>query len=363
VTGSSLPTPRWTLITGYVMMWVLLALVFASQSYAMGALKGEPMTWENALLWVAGDWAAWALVAPIPIWLARTYPLGRCSATRGTVLYVGGFLVTLVAHAGLYLAFDRALGTAWRPTDPFLTMWGLYIVKKAAFDTLVYAAIVGLMHGLSYYTLYRDREVQAVRLTAQLAETRLHVLATQLQPHFLFNTLNTVSALLRRDPDGADRVLSRLGDLLRLSLQREGVQCVTVSDELTFLEPFVEIQRTRFQDRLTVTIDATPDVLDAMVPSLLLQPLVENAIKHGLEPKAGAVTVRVTIRHEGEQLLLEICDDGRGVPADGPTREGIGLGNTRARLHELYGAAASLSITPAPGSGCCVRVLVPRKRR
>jgi two-component system LytT family sensor kinase len=353
---------RWALIALYLSVWGVLMLVFASQSYAMGALKGEPMSWRNALLWVVGDWSAWALVAPLPFWLARRFPIGSFGLARTVLIYGLGFLVTLTIHAGLYLAFDRALGTAWRPEDPFVTMWGLYIVKKAAFDTLVYSALIGVVHGLSYYALYREREVQTARLTAQLAETRLHVLASQLQPHFLFNALNTVSALIRRDPDGADRVVARLGDLLRMSLQREGVQCGTVGQELEFLDPFLEIQRTRFQDRLTIVVDAAPESLDDHVPSLLLQPLVENAIKHGLEPKAGPCTVRITIRPEGTKLLLEVCDDGSGVADGGPTREGIGLGNSRARLQELYGAEATLTIAPGPTGGCCVRVLLPRKR-
>jgi hypothetical protein len=362
VTRPTITAPRWTLLALYFAAWGVLMLVFASQSYAMGALKGEPMTWSNALAWVVGDWLAWAIVAPIPMCVARRYPIGSGTPVRTAATYTLAFLVTLTCHAGLYLAFDRSLGTAWRPDDPFLTMWGLYIVKKAAFDTLVYAALIGLMHGLSYYALYREREVQAARLTAQLAETRLHVLASQLQPHFLFNALNTVSALIRRDPDGADRVVARLGDLLRMSLQREGVQCGTVRQELEFLDPFLEIQRTRFQDRLTIVVDAAPESLDDHVPSLLLQPLVENAIKHGLEPKAGPCTVRITIRPEGAKLLLEVCDDGSGVADGGPTREGIGLGNSRARLQELYGAEATLTIAPGPAGGCCVRVLLPRKR-
>ena len=359
MTSTRVPPPRWTLIGLYLAAWGALVLVFASQSYAMAALKGEPMAWVHAFKWVAADWAAWALVAPLPLWIARRWPIGRNAMAVSGAIYLAGFLITLVLHAGLYLAFDRALQIAWRPEDPFTTMWGLYVVKKAAFDLLVFTALVGLMHGLSYYGLYRERELQTARLTAQLAETRLHVLATQLQPHFLFNTLNSISALVRRDPDGADRMLARLGDLLRLSLQREGVQCDTIREELEFLAPFVEIQRIRFQDRLTVVIDAGPDVEEARVPALLLQPLVENAIKHGLEPKAGKVTVRVTVRRDGGSLLLEVCDDGRGVPAEGPGREGIGLGNTRARLHELYGDRASLAIAPGPSGGCCVRILLP----
>jgi len=359
MTDAPSPTPRWALLAIYLLAWVLLVLVFATQSYAMASLKGDPMTWWSAFIWVAADWSAWALVAPFPLWLARTFPIGREQIGRSVFIYGAGFLITLIAHAGTYLAIDRALGIAWRPEDPFITMWGLYMVKKAAFDTLVYALLVGLMHGIGYYALYRERELQTSRLTAQLAESRLHVLATQLQPHFLFNTLNTVSALIRRDPDGADRVIARLGDLLRMSLQREGVPCATIKDELAFLEPFVEIQRTRFQDRLTVRMEIAPDVLEAKVPSLLLQPLVENAIKHGMEPKAGAVTVVVTVRREDTKLRMEVCDDGRGVPSEGPAREGIGLGNTRARLQELYGAEASFSIAPGAAGGCCVRILVP----
>ena len=188
----------------------------------------------------------------------------------------------------------------------------LFMTKRAAFNTLVYSAMVTLVHMQELYRRYTERERETLQLETKLARAQLEALKIQLQPHFLFNTLNTISALLHRDPEAADRVVTRLGDLLRLSLQHSGRQEVMLRQELEFLERYLEIQQTRFRDRLTVHFDADPEALDALVPTLVLQPLVENAVRHAIEPRSAPGRLDVRARRANGRLTLEVADDGPG---------------------------------------------------
>jgi LytS/YehU family sensor histidine kinase len=226
---------------------------------------------------------------------------------------------------------------------------------------MMYAGLIGLVHALSYYRLFRDREVRNSQLETRLARSQLQVLRAQLQPHFLFNTLNSIAALMHRDVESADRMVTRLGDLLRLSLSHTERQEVPLRQELAFLEKYLDIQRTRFRDRLTARVSADADALDGLVPSLILQPLVENAIRHGIEPRAAAGRVDVRARLDGDALVVEVEDDGPGLSPDArgePNGCGIGLANTRARLEQLYGDRQRLTLSNGPG-GLLVRVELP----
>ncbi|MEO5799358.1 MAG: histidine kinase, partial [Gemmatimonadales bacterium] len=241
----------------------------------------------------------------------------------------------------------------------------MFLLKKAAFTIVVFIGMVLVQHLGDLYGQARDRERRAAQLRADLAQSRLQALRGQLHPHFLFNTLNTIAALVHRDPDGAERVTSRLGDLLRETLQEDGETEVPLRRELTFLERYAEIQQTRFADRLSVVIEVPAEALDALVPSLILQPLVENAIRHGIEPRAAKGTVRVSARRNGHRLELEVHDDGVGIAADGGNGHGtsgcgVGLRNTRMRLQELYGETNhAFTIGPALGGGTVASVSLP----
>jgi LytS/YehU family sensor histidine kinase len=207
-------------------------------------------------------------------------------------------------------------------------------------EMMTYWAIVGLSHALLYYRESRDRELRASQLETRLVEAQLKTLQQQLHPHFLFNTLNAISALMHRDVAAADRTLVRLSDLLRLTLERLGEHEVTLNEELDFLRKYLDIERTRFADRLYVQFEIEPATLDALVPTLLLQPLVENAIKHGVARKAGAGHIEVSARQENDKLWIEIRDDGVGLSEDAFTalHKGIGVSTTRARLEHQFGA-------------------------
>jgi two-component system, LytTR family, sensor kinase len=215
-------------------------------------------------------------------------------------------------------------------------------------------------YGVSYARRHRAREIAASRLETELAGARLSALKAQLHPHFLFNAFNSVSALLGRDPAAAREMLARLESLLRVTLERADAQEVALAEELRVVEMYAGIEGVRFSDRLRVEIDAAPALRGALVPHLLLQPLVENAVKHGIAARPGPGRIAVSARAEGGRLVLSVADDGPGAPADGASRgEGIGLANTRARLAQLHGPGAALSVESAEGRGTRVTVTLP----
>jgi two-component system, LytTR family, sensor kinase len=351
-------------------VWTAIGLAFATSTYGMYAAKGAPLAWRLPLFWSLTEWYLWAALAPLIFWLARRFPINRVTLARHLPLHLAGFLVAHAAHEVAYVLLERAAGMEALPRPPLGQAVLLFMTKRAAFNTLVYAAMVALVHVEELYRRYAERERVTLQLETKLARAQLEALKIQLQPHFLFNTLNTISALLHRDPEAADRVVTRLGDLLRLSLQHSGRQEVMLRQELEFLERYLEIQQTRFRDRLTVHFDADPEALDALVPTLVLQPLVENAIRHAIEPRAAPVRLEVRARRGNGRLTLEVADDGPGILASaGPgaidaaaiprSASGIGLANTRARLQQLYGAGHRFALANLPAGGLVVTLEIP----
>jgi LytS/YehU family sensor histidine kinase len=233
-----------------------------------------------------------------------------------------------------------------------------YVASWFTLDSIVYCTLLAVYHALVYYRVSQDRALRASQLEARLAQAQLQVLRMQLQPHFLFNTLHTISALMHKDVKRADSMIAALSDLLRMSLRSIGVQEVELREELDFLQRYLEIMTLRFGDRLTVTLDIDSEVLDARVPTLVLQPLVENSLRHGFGDGMRAGHVRVTVAPDGEMLRCEVVDNGRGIPQDGP-REGVGISNTRARLRHLYGERFSLELMANPGGGARVSLAIP----
>jgi LytS/YehU family sensor histidine kinase len=245
-----------------------------------------------------------------------------------------------------------------------LTLWAL---NQDAFDT--YGTLVAIAHVWMYYERARDREVKTSQLESQLARTQLEMLKLQLQPHFLFNTLNAISALMHQNVYAAQDMLSRLSDLLRLSLDNVAVQEVTLKSEVEFVRGYLHIEQVRFQDRLSVTIDIDPETLDAMVPNMLLQPLVENSIRHGIARKSGPGSISIESKRSDGLIRITVRDNGPGFPAitngngngNGKPKGGLGLGNTRARLRQLYGDAQRLEVCNAPDGGAIVTLEVPER--
>ncbi len=213
---------------------------------------------------------------------------------------------------------------------------------------------------MDYHRRYRERELAASHLETELTQAQLEVLRMQLQPHFLFNTLHAISSLMHRDVELADRMIARLGELLRATLDHAGAAEVSLQSELDFIAPYLEIEQARLGPRLQVRLDIDPETLDAAVPNLLLQPLVENAIRHGIAPQRGPGLIEIVSRRHNGRLQVRVCDTGAGLPNETPLKEGLGLGNTRARLEHLYGDAHVFRIAPAPsGPGVEVTLELP----
>jgi LytS/YehU family sensor histidine kinase len=228
---------------------------------------------------------------------------------------------------------------------------------------MTYSAIVGLSYAIGYYRESQARALTSAHLETRLMEARLKTLEAELHPHFLFNTLHAISTLVHSDPDAADRMISRLSDLLRITFSRSGAARVPLQEEIEFLQKYLDIEQTRFQDRLAVHYDIDPETLDAEVPRLILQPLVENAIKHGVSKRVGPGTIRIASDRKGDALWLEVRDNGAGMAAASGDQisSGVGLSNTRARLECLYGEAQGLEFSEG-AEGLTVRMRLPFQR-
>jgi LytS/YehU family sensor histidine kinase len=249
------------------------------------------------------------------------------------------------------------------PTIPWTSFVQQLFIRNLDFTLMTYTTVLGLSYALHYSRESQARAVKEAQLETRLVEAKLRTLQAELQPHFLFNTLHAISSLVHTNPDGADRMISRLSDLLRLTFDRSGASRVSLQEELEFLQKYLEIEQTRFQDRLTVRFDVDPDTLDAEVPRLILQPLVENAIKHGVSPKPGAGLVQISTRRQGQKLWIEISDNGVGLSAGARARlrSGVGLSNTRDRLEVLYGADHRIQFSDET-KGLAVSLEIPFKQ-
>jgi two-component system, LytTR family, sensor kinase len=365
--------PNWRRFALLMLLWTTLGLIDAGQFYVhVNYFRGRYVRWEEALASGLVDWYVWAALAPVIMALGRRFPLEHGNWFRRLLLHVGAGTCVMLLKVALDvplgwiihgkttivtpLSIDDRLASDWHI---FAELYKLYVTVKFYVYLMIYAVIVGIGHFLVYYRRYRDRELAASRLKSRLAETQLQVLRMQLHPHFLFNTLNAISALMHRDVRLADRMICRLGELLRATLDDPGEQEVTLRRELDFLTPYLEIEQTRVGPRLTVAVEIDDDLLDARLPYMVLQPLVENSIRHGLAPRSGPGRLTVRARRVRDRLVVEVVDDGLGVRFDHTFREGIGLSNTRARLQALYGDSQSLSLRPAQGGGLVVTVTIP----
>lgn len=348
---------RWALIFGAA---TLVGVFFATRTYLLyNAYPDNQIGWGRALLPSLTSWWVWALLAPAILWLASRFRFDRSRWLASLVVHVGAGLAFALAHAMLDYLAGRAI-----PTLPEASLSLPFVVGRLHGNLLTYLAIVAGWNLVETYRRARERELRASRLEARLAEARLSALKMQLHPHFLFNTLHAISTLMHRDVDAADRMLTRLGDLLRLTLENAGTQEVRLKEELDFLEQYLEIERTRFGDRLTIEFEVDPETLDARVPNLILQPLVENAIRHGVAPRAEPGWIGVRTARSDADLRVTIEDDGPGlVTAAGTTAGraggGVGLANCRARLRQLYGDRARLDLGPAPAGGLLVSLRIP----
>ena len=334
--------------------WTLIGLSFAFQFYISSAKAGLDVTWKQAVSYALGDWYVFALLSVPVIWLAGRFQFETGKRALSLLVHLPCSVLFSLAYMIL-----RAFVGHWQSEASFTEAFQPLLVKTWHFNLLIYWVIVAVSFAFGYYGKFRERELRAAELEKSLAQAKLHALQMQLNPHFLFNSLHSVSALMHQDVDAADRMVVRLSDLLRAALDNSGAQEVTLRNELKFLQSYLEIEKIRFGNRLTVLTEIPADLMEARVPNLILQPLVENAIRHGIEPHAKPGCIELRAQRANGELTLDVCDNGAGVGDAASVREGVGLANTRTRLRTLYGEAQRFEMGNRPEGGLRVRLTIP----
>ncbi len=351
---------EWTAIAGFWFFLCALTLVRRALDPRGGAGIATPELWITL-----SEYFVWMLLTPVIFHYARRYPLERGVWVRRLLMHLAAAfllasavdLIRVVIIAPLMIPSETLRESPWL-ADPLLALSRLQFLD----ELIIYLAVLATGFARDYFLRYREREAMAAHLEAQLSEARLSALRMQLNPHFMFNTLHAISALVERDPGRVRSIVARLSKLLRRVLDDKTGQETELREEVRFLRDYLDIQNVRFEGRLEVEEHIADETLQALVPTLILQPLVENAVEHGTMrvERDGVGRIRVIARREGGSLVLEVYDNGPGLGDNGSRPAGgVGLNNTRARLEALYGLAGRLDLIPADGGGLCARVTVP----
>lgn len=337
--------------------WTFLALLTAASRWLdprgfgfRGMSPAGPMMLPFIEAWL------WAALTPAIWWLGGRVGLERSGlAARIFILVAAGLCIAILVYAALAIARDEILDLTHR--RPFHIEREIATFRYVP-QLLYYFAILAAGFAREYFLRGREQQAHAAQLQAQLADARLDALRAQIHPHFLFNTLHAISAMVERNPSGVRKMIARLSELLRHTTDATAADEVPLRDELALLDKYIDIMQIRFQDKLTVERDIDPAALDALVPDLLLQPIVENALEHGVSRAKGDGRIKITAQQKGADLLLRVHDNGPGVAGD--TRGGLGLSNTRARLAQLYGDAAELRLISE--NGTTAEITLPFRR-
>jgi two-component sensor histidine kinase len=362
------PRALWLILVGIAAVHAVFASLVsvgytATYGLSRWTLKPDtPAIFPFLLLINFALWVGYALWTPLIFWLGRRFRFDRHGWKRALMVHVPASLIITTLHLTL-IAVWRFFLQGVRGGSPELTT----TIAEAFFRTVdqilpVYWAIIGLQHAVDYYRQARVREVRAARLETRLVASQLQALQQQLHPHFLFNTLHAISTLVHRDPEKADAMIERLSDMLRVTLRKVGVQEVELAQELEHLRAYLDIEQIHFGERLRIEYRIDAAALDVLVPTLMLQPLVENAVRHGLEPLMRPGTLAIEARADGDTMWLRVRDDGIGFSKTWRRPEGVGLSNTRSRLDRLYGERAALTMRENPGGGVVVDVYIPLRR-
>ena len=336
--------------------WTLVAMLFAGQAWIAAQVRGEPVAWARAsTIWLV--WAAvWAALTPIALRIEARFPLQRPRLPGALAVHAVASATCALVNLAIFALAAPVIGsTQVEPT--WIGTFSRLLGTTLLLNLPVYWLIVAAAHVKRLVRTARERDRRQLRLEAQLADARLQALRTQLQPHFLFNALNTISVLMHENVDSAERILLQLSSLLRRSLDSTDAHEVTLGEELGFLESYLEIEQARFGGRLNYRILVPDQVLEARVPNLILQPLVENALRHGLATRAAPGQVEIRADRHGDSLLLCVVDDGQGLPP--ATIERVGLANTRARLRLLYADRQRFDVRNSDGGGVIAEIELP----
>jgi two-component system LytT family sensor kinase len=352
-------TSFWWLVTAF---WLFIALASALE---MSLLQSARMS--VSLVAALMRFIPWLILTPIVIWTCSNYTLERSNWKKSLWIYLSLCLFSLtIVGTFAYLSppFSNVPPTLssmpGAGNGDSRATWYL-ILRRITFQIPNFCGLVAIAHALRFYERSKDRERRGLELQASLAQARLQALRMQMNPHFLFNTLNSIASLVQEDGKKAEEMIESLGDLLRLTLRATDRQEVTVREELQFLERYLHIEKTRFGERLQIERLIDPETMNGMVPILIFQPLVENAIKHGIETQIAPGLIRVELHRQNEKLIFKVSDNGRNSPAlvNGNLKEGIGIGNTRLRLKELYGDRSQMKLGFGKGTGFTAEVQLP----
>ena len=340
-------------------IWLLLGIGSAGPLQQKFAEQGVTLSLHDLRIAQAIDWAVWAALLPLIFATLDRFPLRRGLWPRHLPAWVGAALAFGALHAAVALPLLHLAARLLQVPSEVLALPALRLSRQVLDDAANFNLAVIAYLSIQWIHRSRGERARVREVERSLREARLHALALELQPHFLFNTLNGIAALVRSDARTAEQMLIRLSDLLRLTLDAGRAGQLTLGEELRQLEMYLGLQQMRHGSRLTVRTDVPAEVRDARVPAMLLQPLVENALSHGIGARPGPGTLGVRAWRENGQLCLAVEDDGVGVPDGGPARQGIGLSNTRARLAALYPEAHELRIGPRPEGGTRVLIRLP----
>lgn len=368
-------TRKLAILAAALGLWGALVLVFAAPLPLTSRVS-----WREAVTFGASFWALWLVLLPFVAWLSFHFPIERRRLLRN----VGLHLLACVLVVGTNRTASRAVAqvfsdpplqsrpsTQARPGGPPVlgidklgppNALGVFIGLRTALDLLVYWSLVGVCQAITNFRSSQERERRAAELEARLTSSKLQALRTQINPHFLFNTLNSIATLVYVNPRAADEMLGDLSDLLRRSLDSMEDQEIPLAQELEFIGAYINIEQKRFGERLRVEQSVPDELMKALVPALILQPLVENAVRHGIEPRRGPGLISIEAKQEDQHLHLVVRDNGRGLSpgeSENPGRRGIGLANTQARLKGLYGRDQSFSFGRAEPQGCQVEIHLP----
>lgn len=347
-------SPRLKQGTLLFLLSTVLGLLFAVQWYLGESQGKEPINWSQPLINFLSLWYIWALMFPVILWVGRRFPLGRGNWRRSLPIHIAALIIFPITHLVCYAVLLYSLGTV----EEGFGMTVEYLFRRGfAFRVITYGLLLAISYSVDYYQKFRERELKASQFEARLAETQLQVLKMQLQPHFLFNTLHAISSLMHKNVEAADEMIARLGELLRVTLESDGVQEVPLRLELDLLQHYLDIEKIRLGDRLTVRMEIQPELYDAPVPNLILQPLVENAVRYGVAARSAGGTLEVRATESNGMLRISISDDGPGLASN--LKEGIGLTNTKTRLQQMYGSRQHFSVTSEAGKGTTVTLEIP----
>jgi len=352
------PWADWFNLPAYLLAWSIPGVAALSFYYLNQTLSAQPLNWSYAVISTLPNWYIWALLTPAILKLSQRWPLEQDSWKQVLLtVHIPALVVSMLIHSAVNLILFRTTGLHY---DITFGLYRVHFFTRIHANIFTYAAIVGLYSAWEYYRRYMTREAQTATLQVQLAQANLRALKMQIHPHFLFNTLHSIAALVRKGENKpAVNMLGQLGEFLRLALENKGQQEISLEQELDFLRRYLAIEQTRFGERLQVEVTMDEAVRGAYVPNLILQPIVENAIHHGISPSMQQGRIRIEARLEEGRVTMQVADNGPGLRNPERLKKGVGVGNTQERLENLYGRDQDFSFRNGSLGGLEVTIRVP----